>query len=358
MIGNRLLRKMALALLLGGAALLPHGAHAQGAKAAAESLFQAAKQLMADKKFAEACPKLAESQRLDPSPGTQLNLARCYEGLGKTASAWAEYKGAAVLAHQLGQKDREDGARDLARELEPKLSKLTIVAAATPGLVVKSDGIEIGAASFGTALSVDPGEHVIEASAPGYEPWRVTVTIGPNADAKTASVPVLVKKPEAPVPAETASAAGAPTSAPTATATSAASATATSGGAPPEGGSGGMRTASYVLMGAGVVGIGVGAVMGGLAMGDVGTARSDATLCPDNLCSPKGRALVNEASTKALVSSVALPVGLAAAGAGVVLYILGGPSAAKKGQAAPVRAVAISPFVGPGGGAVSISGRF
>src|SRR5262245_41248205 len=237
-------RKLLLGtLLLASAGLLSLDAPAQNAKTAAESLFQAAKQLMADKKFAEACPKLVESQRLEPSPGTQLNLARCYEGLGKTASAWAEYKGAAVLAQQLGQKDREKGARDLADALQPKLSKLTVQAAATPGLVVKSDGVEIGAASFGTALFVDPGEHLVEASAPGYEPWSTKIVVGPNADSKTASVPPLVKKPEA-VPTATATATGI---APTATATATAPPTATATTLPtatPEG-SNSMRLASY-----------------------------------------------------------------------------------------------------------------
>ncbi|MFO0587267.1 MAG: hypothetical protein U0441_07005 [Polyangiaceae bacterium] len=345
-------RKLALSLLLSGALLTP-GALAQGSKAAAESLFQAAKQLMVDKKYAEACPKLVESQRLDPSPGTQLNLARCYEGLGKTASAWAEYKGAAVLAHQLGQKEREDGARDLANQLEPKLSKLTIQAAATPGLVVKSDGVEIGAASFGIAISVDPGEHVIEASAPGYETWTGKVVIGPNADSKTASVPALVKKPEAPATTATATATAAVTAAPTVNPTGAA----TSEPVPPQGSST-LRTVSYVLMGAGVVGLGVGAAMGGLAASDVSTARSDKTLCPDNLCTPKGRALVNDASTKALVSTITLPAGLVLAGAGVVLYFVGAPSAPKKGQTGTLRGVAVTPFVGPDGGAVSITGKF
>lgn len=344
-------RKLALSLLLTGALLTP-GALAQGSKAAAESLFQAAKQLMADKKFAEACPKLVESQRLDPSPGTQLNLARCYEGLGKTASAWAEYKGAAVLAHQLGQKEREDGARDLANQLEPKLSKLTIQAAATPGLVVKSDGVEVGAATFGIAISVDPGEHVIEASAPGYETWTGKVVVGPNADSKTASVPALVKKPEV-APTATATATASVTAAPTVAPTGAA----TSVPVPPQGSSS-LRTVSYVLMGAGVVGLGVGAAMGGLAASDVGTARSDKTLCPDNLCTPKGRALVNDASTKALVSTIALPVGLVAAGAGVVLYFVSAPSAPKKGQTGTLRSVAVAPFVGPDGGAMSVSGQF
>jgi len=332
--------------------LFSHDAPAQSAKTTAESLFQAAKTLMAEKKFAEACPKLAESNRLDPSPGTLLNLGKCYEGLGKPASAWAEYKSAAVLAKQLGQKDREDGARELAKGLEPKLSRLTVQAATTPGLVVKSDGVEIGAASFGTALFVDPGDHLIEASAPGYETWTGKVTVGPNGDSKTASVPPLVKKPEA---------APLPTTSATPGATGSVPPIATTAPTAPPDSPNTMRTASYALMGVGVVGLGVGAVMGGLAAGDVGNARSDPALCPDNQCSAAGRAVVNDASTKALVSTIALPVGLAAAGAGVVLFILSSPPSAKKGATLPARSrvgVAIAPVIGPDGAGVWLDGRF
>ena len=58
-------------------------------QAAAEILFQEGIHLLDEKKFAEACPKLEESVRLERAPGALLNLAACYEGLGKTASAWA-----------------------------------------------------------------------------------------------------------------------------------------------------------------------------------------------------------------------------------------------------------------------------
>ena len=155
-----------------GAPRRPRRPRAQGSSdlAAAQGLFDAAKQLVAQGKLAEACPKFLASFRFDPKPGTMVNLADCYEKNGQTASAWARYLEAATLAQRAGQAEREQYAKEHAAALEPKVARLSIAAAAAPGLEVLRDG-KIDAAILGTPVPVDPGKHLIEARAPGKKTW-------------------------------------------------------------------------------------------------------------------------------------------------------------------------------------------
>ena len=154
-------------------------ARAQSAadKAAAEALFDEGKRLRDQKRYAEACPKLADSQRLDPAVGTLLNLALCYKENNQTASAWSTYREAAAQAASAHQSDREQLARDEAAALEPKLTKLIIEVAPdvakVPGVEVKRDGAPVPQGLWGVAAPVDPGVRSIDVTAPGKKPLHM-----------------------------------------------------------------------------------------------------------------------------------------------------------------------------------------
>ncbi|WP_441285879.1 hypothetical protein ACSRUE_25600 [Sorangium sp. KYC3313] len=184
-------RLLALAMFL--AALLSGGRDARADTAAAQALFDAAKQLMAQGKYADACPKLEESQRLDPGIGTQFNLAACYEQLGRTASAWSMFLDVAGASRAAGQLEREKVARQRAAALEPRLIRLTITAPAdSPAdLQVKRDGALVGRAQWGTPVPVDPGKHTVEASAAGRAPFARSVELTRAGASETLAIPPL-----------------------------------------------------------------------------------------------------------------------------------------------------------------------
>src|SRR5689334_2063086 len=74
-----------------------HSAPGAGDKAVAEDLFQQGVELIGKGKWTEAAAKLEESNRLDRAPGTTVNLADCYEHMGKLASAWTLFVEAASV---------------------------------------------------------------------------------------------------------------------------------------------------------------------------------------------------------------------------------------------------------------------
>lgn len=144
---------------------------------------------------ADACPRFEESERLEPAIGTRFHLASCYESLGKLASAHALFLDVAAEAAQREQAEREKVARERARAVEPRLSRLTIEVpfASSPALRVERDGALVGSAQWGLPVPVDPGVHRVTASAPGREPWVAEVTVPADAGVTRVNVPPLAE---------------------------------------------------------------------------------------------------------------------------------------------------------------------
>ena len=208
---------------------------------------------MAAKKFSEACPKLEESQRLDPGLGTLFHLGDCYEGAGKVASAWAAFLEVASLAAAAGQTDRETAAKARAQKLESRLPRITIVvpeASRVPELRVTRDDVPVGSAQWGAPLPVDPGPHRIVASAPGRRNFTDEVVLKEGATASLPIPPLEVAPEQAP--------AAAPAPAQPAAAPAPAPVPAHAEPPPSAGGSGGPGPVVIGLGALGIVGLGAG----------------------------------------------------------------------------------------------------
>jgi hypothetical protein len=159
-------------------AIAPARALDESSTAAATVLFDEAIALMDRGRYAEACPKLARSQELAPSGGTLLNLAKCYEKNSQIASAWIRYTDAAERAAAAGKPEMEKLARDAAKKLEPLVSHVVVrLREQTPDVEVRRDGEIVTASELGVPMPVDPGEHSIEATAPGRVPWRSKLSV-------------------------------------------------------------------------------------------------------------------------------------------------------------------------------------
>lgn len=163
--------------------------------ARAEALFQAGRQLMRERRYAEACPKLEESQRLDPAPGTRLNLADCWEHAGRAASAQREFLAVAENAAKNGEKERAAIARDRAKQLENKVTKLALMVPAetrVPGLEILQNSVIVAEGDWSKPRPVDPGSFVIEARAPGRRSYRSEFALRGDAATHNLTIPRLV----------------------------------------------------------------------------------------------------------------------------------------------------------------------
>jgi hypothetical protein len=165
---------VAVALASCGRTALAADAVAQGNKPIAEALFAKARASIDAGRYEDGCAELAESQRLDPAPGTLLSLAVCHELQGKLATAWAEYHEVLTLAQREGHAERELAAKSRLDALKPRLCYLTISLRGVqrqPGVAVAIDGVSIRESAWATPLPVDPGVRVVRVSAPGRLDW-------------------------------------------------------------------------------------------------------------------------------------------------------------------------------------------
>jgi len=299
--------------------------------AVAEALFQQARDLFKQTHYAEACPKFAESQRLEPKLGTLLNLAVCNEKLGKIATAWAEYTSAAVIARREGAKEREDFAREQVATLGKQLTRVTLRMSLPPaGLSLTLDDQPLDRAALSTSLPIDPGQHTLTATAPGMIAWSTGITVTPLRTDLDVLIPPLAPAPvAAPTP---------PIATPVPTAiVLAPKPTAVEAPPPP---SNVARLLMYAGFSVGAAGILIGAITGVVTLVRADDIR---TQCLNDHCAATQEDAIASATTLANVSNTSLLLGGVGAGIG-----LGGLLWSRSRAPSTGAAASITPTIGAG----------
>lgn len=325
-----------------------------GNKEKAEALFKQGKKLMAEKKYADACPQFEQSMKLDPGIGTQLNIAKCYEEWGRIGHALVAYQAAEKMAKDAND-NRAPKIHELVENLDSQVPRLTIKLpkdSKAEGVKVTLDGEAVE--SLGTARVVDPGPHTIE----------YTVDDGPK---KSKIVPVERggdSEVTLDVPKDRVAKGGKGGGKGGGTKEGEGG-----GGGTKEGGGKGeetaappgrnMRIGGLVLGGAGVIAIGVSSIMTLSARGQYNDALNMYCMGMKNMCDPMGLELTHDARSTANTATIVFLVGTAAVGGGVALYLLAPKGAASaKHETGEASARYIVPSVSKDGAGVVFGGRF
>jgi hypothetical protein len=277
------------------------------------------------KRYEVACPKLEEvTRKLPDAFGAKLTLAKCYEGLEKLASAYSQYALVETLASRAGQKERASKAALKVKVLAPKLAMLTLevpqAVRAIPSVAISRNGVPIGKGEWSAPIPVDKGEHAIVVTAPGYKSWTGVVRI--EKDGSKSSLAVQAPEKEAAMVTNT------PVPAPK-QALKPASVPATEPAMPRAW----QRPAAFIGMGLGALGIGAGAILGGLAVANANASREGGHCDEKNRCDAIGAAAWDQAVAFGNASTVAFVAGSVFAAGGVALWLTAPSSGAKEEKA-------------------------
>jgi hypothetical protein len=283
-------------------------------KSDAARLFKEGQDLMKTQKFADACPKFEDSQKLDAQIGTVLNLAFCREKLGSTWLSWLAYRDAELRADSAGKKERADFARQHLAELEKTLPRLVLDCGGDRVDELTVEERLVPGANNGQAFTAEPGHRTFKFTKSGKKPGATEIIVNERGKAPPQHVacPVLESEPVAPTPAPAEPGSGDKPTQLTQTTEPPAS-----------------RTPAYVSFGVGAVGIAVGSVFGVMTFNAKDSVGSD---CVGTTCNASGQRKIDTGKTYGWISTGGF--GVAAIGLGLGTYfLLTTPSSASSGNA-------------------------
>jgi len=326
-----MLRKLLLVLAVLLATIgVAHAQPSDADRATARSLYIEGQKALEAGDYETAADNFRRGEALFHAPTMLVGLARAYVGLGKYVEAMESYN--KVIREELPDKapDAFVTAKEEAQKevvgLDEKIGWVTISVEGPSEPTVLLDDVEVSVASLGVRRAVNPGDHLVQASAPGYLAAEQSFSI---AAGSTETVTLTLGEDPDGV-AE-----------------------------PPGGGDPGvstddgstLRLVGFIGLGLGGAGLVLGAVTGGLAIGKHGDLTDS---CPDGRCPADQQDNLDSYETMGTLSTIGFIAGGVLAGAGLVLVLVA-PSGDGDG-ADQAGAPALTATVGPG--SVSATVRF
>lgn len=276
------------------------------------------------KDYVAALKAFQAAHALVKLPMTGLAVARAQAGLGLLVEALESATQAKLIPVRPSETPAYAKARAEADALAQKLaarvpSILVKVEGPSGGAEVAIDGAVVPAPSASQPRKVNPGKHVVAATAPGFQPASVEVDV-PEGQVTPAT---LTMTPEL---------------------------------GPDSGKSGSLSPLVVVGFGVGAAGLIAGAVTGGLSLSKTSAIKSQ---CKNGICPMITADAISSANTLANVSNVSFAVGAAGVAVGVVGIFLSSSSSSSPASgssgtksSAASGGVRVMPVIGPGSVAV------
>lgn len=307
---------------------IPRGAFAQ-VDPEVDARFKRGVEFYRDYDYKSALVEFKRAYQKSDNPKILYNLAQCEYQLNNYVGALAYFE--QYLrdgGDDVDPERRENVARDIA-QVRSFTATLTVSVDVEGATIFVDD--ETYVSPLSEAIRVNPGVHRIAVAKEGYLEAARTIEVA-GGDFPAVQLSLLPRpaeeRPKAVVAADV-------------------------GGSEHDGEVGdGQRAAGLIAGGAGVVGLGIGAAFGLVAMSKNGDVKAMCTIpaCPD----ARGPALADEARSAATVSTIGFVAGGALLAGGVALYL----TAPKREPRARGGGLHLSPEVGRRMAGVTLGGRF
>jgi hypothetical protein len=306
-------------------------AQSDGDRATARDLGRDGQAALDQKDYKTAEDKFRRADRLVHAPTLELGLARALAGVGKFVESQETYNRIIREGLPPGAPDVFKQALDAAKQevgsVSPRVAGATLLVHAdgggdVPSANVTLDDQAVNSASLGVRRTIDPGDHVVKATADGYEPVEARFTV---AEGGAQTVELTLRK-----SAAGATPAGLPDTPPQGAIDT-----------PPDAPQAHKSILPWIAFGVGGAGLITAGITGGLALGQHSSIVND---CGSSSCPQSEQSKIDGYHTMALVSTVGLVVAGVGAATGVVLLLVH-PGESSAPAATGLR---VTPVIGPG----------